>query len=317
MLGTYSIISPVRNEAKYLPRTITSIVRQKQQPLEWIIVDDGSTDTTAQIAEAAAVQHSWIKVIRRQNRGFRQPGQGVVEAFNEGLAQLENKQPDFLCKMDGDLEFSPDYFVTLLREFVQNPALGMASGATYLQKAGGKIVQEKVAPNFVVGPIKLYRRACFEDIGGLEPHLGWDTIDVYRARMQGWETANYRNLIVLHLRQMGTAKGIVWGKMKTGMGEHYYGSHPLFVLARCLYRMTERPYGIIGLSIALGYLQALVLRKPRIKDPQFIKFLRMEQLSRLQQMFMPWKRRSHRHASALVKSLPQPAEISSSAFTQI
>jgi glycosyltransferase involved in cell wall biosynthesis len=290
MLGTYSIISPVRNEAQYLPRTIQSVVRQQHRPVEWVIVDDGSSDSTAAIAEAAAVQHPWIKVIRRSNRGFRQPGQGVVEAFNEGVAQLANKQPDFLCKMDGDLEFGADYFVTLLREFALNPRLGMASGSTYLESSSGKLVREKVAPNFVVGPIKLYRRACLEEIGGLEPHLGWDTIDVYRARMCGWQTANFPELKVIHLRQMGTAKGIVWGKMKTGIGEYYYGSHPLFVLARCLYRMSERPYGVIGISIALGYLRSLLSRARRIDDPEFIRFLREDQMSRLRQMLTPWKR---------------------------
>ncbi len=290
MLGTYAIISPVRNEAKYISRTIQSVVRQQRRPEEWVIVDDGSTDQTAQIAEEAAANHTWIKVIRRQDRGFRQPGQGVVEAFNEGLANLENKMPDFICKMDGDLEFEADYFVTLLREFAQRPRLGMASGTTYLQQPSGKLMREKVAPNFVVGPIKLYRRTCLEEIGGLEPHLGWDTIDVYRARMRGWETANSPELKVIHLRQMGAAKGLVWGKMKTGMGEHYYGSHPLFVIARCFYRMTEKPFGIIGLSIGLGYLLARVRRERRLNDAAFIKFLRDDQLSRLRQLVMPWKR---------------------------
>ncbi|MEK7728862.1 MAG: glycosyltransferase family A protein [candidate division KSB1 bacterium] len=308
MLGTYSIISPVRNEAKYLDRTIQSLVKQMHRPEEWIIVDDGSSDATMKIAEAAAAQHPWIKVIQRADRGFREPGRGVVEAFNEGLAQLSNMQPDFLCKMDGDLEFAPDYFVTLLREFAVRPRLGMASGVTFMQMPNGKLVQEKVAKDFVVGPIKLYRRTCFEDIGGLEPHLGWDTIDVYRARMRGWETANYPEQIVLHLRQMGAARGLVWGKMKTGMGEHYYGSHPLFVLARCFYRMSERPYGVIGLSIALGYLLALIRREKRINDLDFIKYLREEQLARLQQIFMPWKRRSPARATAFDKKLEMPAQ---------
>lgn len=307
MLGTYSIISPVRNEAKYIERTIASVTKQEHRPLEWIIVDDGSNDATPKIVEAAAAQHAWIKIIRRQNRGFRQPGQGVVEAFNEGLAQLENKRPDFVCKMDGDLEFAPDYFATLLRKFAQNPRLGMASGVTYLPLDNGKIMQEKVAPDYVVGPIKLYRRECFENIGGLEPHLGWDTIDVYRARMHGWETANYRELIVLHLRQMGTAKGIVWGKMKTGMGEHYYGSHPLFVVARCIYRMSERPYVIIGVSIALGYLQALIRREPRMNDPEFVKFLRADQLARLRRMLLPWQKNMQPRTKAMKESLASSA----------
>jgi len=303
----------VRNEAKYLERTIQSVVKQMYRPQEWIIVDDGSSDDTLKIAEAAAAQYPWIKVMQRTDRGFREPGRGVVEAFNDGLAQLTNTQPDFLCKMDGDLEFAPDYFVTLLREFAVRPRLGMASGVTFMQRANGKLVQEKVAKDFVVGPIKLYRRACFEDIGGLEPHLGWDTIDVYRARMRGWETANYSDLVVLHLRQMGTAKGIVWGKMKTGMGEYYYGSHPLFVLARCSYRMSERPYGVIGFSIALGYVLALVRRERRIADVEFIKFLREEQLARLRQIFT-WSKRAA-SAPAEPREQTAPAHASAIEFT--
>lgn len=290
MLGTYAIISPVRNEAKYLPRTIAAMVQQQHRPQEWIIVDDGSSDDTVALAQAAAAQHAWIKVVRRSDRGYREPGRGVVEAFNEGLAHLSCKTPDFICKMDGDLEFGPGYFATLLREFARRPRLGMASGTTYLCGPTGKLIAEKVAPDFVVGPIKLYRRTCFEAIGGLEPHLGWDTIDVYRARMHGWETANYPELIVIHLRQMGTAKGIVWGKMKTGMGDYYYGSHPLFVLARCLYRMSEPPYGVIGCAIGWGYLRSLLRREARLADPEFIQYLRADQIARLRALFLPWKR---------------------------
>jgi glycosyltransferase involved in cell wall biosynthesis len=292
MLGNYVIISPVRNEVKYLTRTIRSVVQQQCRPQAWVIVDDGSTDQTFELAQEAASRFAWIKAVRRTDRGFREPGCGVIEAFYDGLTQLPNQDYEFVCKMDGDLEFAPDYFSTLLQEFEQKPRLGLASGVTYLQKPSGKLVQEKVAPNFAVGPIKLYRRACFEAIGGLVPHLGWDTIDVYRARLLGWETANYPELKVIHLRQMGTARGIVWGKIKTGMGEYYYGSHPLFVIARCLYRMTERPFILNGLSIGIGYVQAWLRREPRLDDPAFVSFLRADQLSRLRKIITPWRKSS-------------------------
>lgn len=290
MLENYTIISPVRNEEKYLARTIQSVVSQKQRPVEWVIVDDGSVDATLALAQEAAARFSWIKVVQRTDRGFREPGRGVVEAFYDGMAQLTVKDAGFICKMDGDLEFEADYFSTLLQEFSQRPKLGMASGVTYLRQSTGKLIQEKVAADYVVGPIKLYRRTCLEDIGGLVPHLGWDTIDVYRARQRGWQTANFPELKVIHLRQMGTARGIMWGKMKTGMGEYYYGSHPLFVVARCLYRMTERPFLINGLSIGLGYLQALLRREARLDDPAFVAFLRDDQLSRLRRLLRPWKK---------------------------
>ncbi len=292
MLGTYAIISPVRNEEKFLSRTLESIINQQIRPVEWIIIDDGSSDRTLEIAQAAAAEHSWIKVFRRTDRGFREPGRGVVEAFNEGLSHLSRKQAEFVCKMDGDLEFGSEYFVTLLREFRANPRLGMASGNTYIRAESGKLIMEKAAPGFVVGPIKMYRRACFEDIGGLEPHLGWDSIDVYRSRMRGWETQNFPGLQVIHLRTMGTAKGIVWGKMRTGYDDYYLGYHPLFMFVRCLYRMSDRPLGINGIAIGLGYLRAWLTRKERIADAEFIAFVRAEQRARLLRMFMSWRRGS-------------------------
>jgi N-acetylglucosaminyldiphosphoundecaprenol N-acetyl-beta-D-mannosaminyltransferase len=281
--------------------TIEAVLRQKHRPVEWVIVDDGSTDNTANIAEEAALTYPWIKVVRRKNRGFREPGRGVVEAFYDGLNQLTYKTPDFICKMDGDLEFDADYFETLIRKFIDNPQLGMASGATYLRHPSGKLIPEKVANGFVVGPIKLYRRSCLEDIGGLEPHLGWDSIDVYRARMRGWETTNFPGLKVIHLRQMGTARGIVWGKIRTGMGDYYIGSHPLFVAARCLYRMTERPFVVNGLSIGLGFLRSFLRREPRIEDPKLITFLRNDQVLRLRQMLL-LRRREHGTARGLAHS---------------
>lgn len=290
MLGKYAIISPVRDEEQYIERTLQSVIDQTYRPVEWVIVDDGSTDRTAAIVRHAAAEHPWIKLVLRRDRGQRQPGQGVVEAVNYGRERLSCGRVDFICKMDGDLEFGPYYFETLLMDFIRIPRLGMASGNTYIYSNENELVQENAASGFVVGPIKLYRMKCFEAIGGLEPHLGWDTIDNYKARMHGWETRNYPDLRVIHLRPMGTAKGIVWGKMRTGRGDYYTGTHPLFEIVRSLYRMGDYPFVLNGLSIALGYLKAMLRREQRIADPEFIRFIRKDQLERLKRMVMPWRR---------------------------
>jgi len=279
----------VRNEGRYISRTIDSILCQSCRPKEWIIVDDGSSDSTAEIVREAAAHAWWIKLVQRKDRGAREPGKGVVEAFYDGLRHLSGPK-DFICKMDGDLEFGADYFEKLLQAFRANPRLGMASGNTYLRGQSGKLVMEKAAPGFVVGPIKLYRRACFEDIGGLVPHLGWDSIDVYRARLRGWETASFPELRVIHLRTMGTARGIFWGKMRTGFGDYYIGSDPWFEIVRCFYRMFDRPFMMNGLAIGLGYLQAMLQRRDRIDDVELIAYVRADQRERLRQLLLPWKR---------------------------
>ena len=115
----YVIISPVRDEEANLARTIESMLRQTVQPRDWVIVNDGSTDGNAEIADTYARQHDWIRVFHRENRGFRKAGGGVVDAFNDGYRILRSNDWDFIVKLDGDLSFSPEYFESCFRAFEQ------------------------------------------------------------------------------------------------------------------------------------------------------------------------------------------------------
>ncbi len=275
-------VSPARDEEVTLERTIDAMVAQTRRPRRWIIVDDGSTDRTAQIAAEAAKRHDWIRVIRREDRGFRRLGGGVIEAFDEGLRSADVDY-DFLAKVDVDLEFPPTYLETLMQYFETDPELAAASGKVYLA-ADGTLVENFMVDEMVAGQFKVYRRRAFEAIGGFVREVMWDGIDFHRARLEGWRTRSIDdpNLRITELRAMGASdRSIYRGRLRWGRGQWFMGSSPLYVLASGAFRMRERPYVIGGLLIVLGYLWAALRGDPRYEDERFRRELRRWQKARL------------------------------------
>jgi glycosyltransferase involved in cell wall biosynthesis len=299
-IPTMLIISPVKDEAAYLSRTIESMVRQTVKPTVWLIVDDGSVDETGALADAAAERHPWIQVLHRQAGTQRRVGPGVVDAFNSGLALFDLDQFDFVCKLDGDLEFPPNYFEELLRRFEANPRLGTASGKTHIP-VGDRFVLERTGDQFSHGVAKLYRRECFQEIGGFVRQVMWDGIDCHRCRMLGWEAVSYSDpeLAIKHLRIMGSSyKSIYHGRMRWGRGQYFMGTHPLYVTAISVYRMAERPWILGGFSLFLGYWKAAFERMPRYDDPEFRHHLHRWQFAELRRLLSkPFRRK--RHSSSL------------------
>ena len=225
------IVSPVKDEAEYLERTIASIAAQTVLPTLWLIVDDGSQDATGAIADAAARAHPWIRVLHRPPRSTRSVGPGVVEAFYAGLATVDGDDFDFdfLCKLDGDLEVAPDYFARLYALFAADPALGTASGKVYVPRDGAMVL-ERTSDQFSIGAAKLYRRACFEQIGGFVPEVMWDGIDCHRCRMLGWRAISVPDpaLAITHHRPMGSShRSIYHGRRRWGRGQFFMGTHPV------------------------------------------------------------------------------------------
>lgn len=281
------IVSPVRNEAEYLQRTIDSMVAQTVLPAKWLIVDDGSTDATPDIVERAAETHGWISLYRRPDRGVRRVGGGVVDAFNDGLAQADLDDFDYVCKLDGDLELPPHYFELLYERFEANPRLGTASGKSWIF-VGDRLVWERSSDEMSQGQTKLFRVSCFREIGGFVSEVMWDGIDCHRCRMLGWEAASYRDpeLRFIHLRPMGSSfRSIYRGRLRWGYGQYFMGTHPLYLGAIVAYRMFERPWVAGGLLIGAGYLNAWIRRKPRYDDPAFRRHLRKWQRAKLAGLF--------------------------------
>jgi glycosyltransferase involved in cell wall biosynthesis len=280
----YILISPVRNEEQYLRDAIRSIAAQTVLPLEYILVDDGSTDGTMGIIQEAMSQHPWIHCVKRADRGFRKLGGGVVEAFYDGYGAIRSGEYDFVCKIDGDITLGAKYFETLLGKFEQDPSLGAASGKIFLDLGDGKLTEERIADESVFGGMLFLSRECFEAIGGFVSEVMWDGICFHRCRMEGYRTRSFPDaeLMIYDHRMIGSSdKGIVRGRIRWGWGQYFMGTHPLYMLAIGVYRMAERPFVIGGLLIMLGYLKGWITRTPRYGHPGFRDSLHAWQMERL------------------------------------
>jgi biofilm PGA synthesis N-glycosyltransferase PgaC len=274
------IISPCRDEEQFVRFTLDSVVNQTCRPDLWIIVDDGSRDRTAEIVASYAAEHPWIRLVRRRRGGGRRLGPGVVNAFKAGLASLGNEPFDVISKLDCDVDFGAATFASILAHF-DDPRVGMASG-TSLLLVGDKLVSERYASYHVPGQAKFYRRACFRDIGGLQCVYGWDIIDETDARRHGWLTLSDPEIIIVHHRLQGSSFGGLRGRIIWGQGAYAIGSHPLFALARGIYRMAERPWVIGGLALIWGFFSSYFNPEiQRTPDREVIRYLRREQLYRL------------------------------------
>lgn len=278
----YVVITPVRNEVRNLPRTIESFVGQTIRPAAWVIVDDGSTDGTSAIADEAAAKIDWIKVIHRKDRGFRQPGTGVVEAINEALEVTQSGEWDFFAKLDGDLAFAPDYMEACLAEFGKSPRLGIGGGVICREADGELVVESKGDPAFHVrGATKIYRRECWQQLGGLMKAPGWDTIDEVKANFLGWETRTFPQIKIHQLKDTGSADGKWRNWVKNGLANYITGYHPLFMAVKCARRVFRRPYGIAAGALAWGFLGGYLNRTPRVEHAELIRYLHEQQFRKL------------------------------------
>jgi biofilm PGA synthesis N-glycosyltransferase PgaC len=284
----YVVITPVRDEEAYLRLTIESIVEQTIRPVEYVVVNDGSKDKTGEIIEEYARQYSWIRAVHREDRGFRKWGAGIIEAFYDGFRALTCTDWEFMAKFDGDLSFGPDYFAGMFDKFRQNPRLGIGGGFLYHVEDGQTTLEGH--PTFHVrGGAKLYRRACWDGIGGLWVGPGSDTVDEVKANMLNWQTQSFRDLQIQHHRWTGAAYGRWGGIVKNGKTDYVSGYHPLFVAAKSVSRLWKRPYVVGSVALSYGYLCAFMQKTPRVNDPLLIRYLQQQQLAKLCGRETIWK----------------------------
>lgn len=281
-----AIISPVRDEARYVRNALEAMLAQTVRPQEWLFVDDGSTDGTRFIIDQYAEKHSWIRIVSRENRGFRQLGSGVIAAFDFGRERLLNPDYRYIAKLDGDMSFPPKYLEVALARLESDPQLAAISGKVFRPENGG-FVEEFIIDEMVAGQFKLYKRAAFDDIGGFTQTILWDGIDIHRCRMKGYKTLSFHHpdARLIHHRLMGSSDSSVFrGRVRLGRGVWFMGYHPLYAIASGLFRMHERPYVIGGLIIVASYLYAALCREPQFADEDFIRALRRWQWQQLRML---------------------------------
>jgi biofilm PGA synthesis N-glycosyltransferase PgaC len=277
----YLLISPCRDEAQYLRRTLDSVAAQSVPPTLWVVVDDGSTDETPAILEEYVRRLPYLRVVRRTDRGRRQVGPGVIEAFYAGLENVRLEDFDYLCKLDMDLDLPAGYFELLMQRMETNPRLGTSSGRPwFVHPWTGALVPEHCADDMSVGMTKFYRVACFKEIGGFVRQVMWDGIDCHRARMLGWiaESVDLEAARFLHLRPQGASqKGIWTGRLRAGFGHYFMGTSPLYHLAVVIYLLPAHPAVIGSVAMLWGYLRSWLKGVPRYDDLEFRRFLRSYQ----------------------------------------
>jgi biofilm PGA synthesis N-glycosyltransferase PgaC len=284
----YAIITPARDEEAFIEKTIASVASQSILPLYWVIVDDGSRDRTGEIIDAYAAKYPWIIARHRPNRGFRQAGGGVIATFNDGYAQLPDSNWDFLVKLDADLSFSDDYFERCFAEFAADPRLGIGGGGIYHEEKGRLVLEPN--PQFHVrGATKIYKKACWEALGGLVQAPGWDTIDELKANMLGWSTRTFADLRLSHYRFTGSADGAWRDCIKNGRANYITGYHPLFMLLKCARRVPKKPYVTGSAGLLWGFVSGYLRRIPRVQDANLIRYTRVQQMRKMMMLESIWK----------------------------
>lgn len=288
------LISPVRNEEAHIERIADAVARQTRRPDLWVVVDDASTDRTPEILTTLAERIGFLRVV---NRRIAQRRTGPIKdrlataaearAFNLGLNSVQWKSFTHIAKLDGDTELPPHYFECLLSEFKLDPKLGLAGGvyADRNPNSGGDDWQVVPIPSayHVPGTLKCYSLSCLQAVGGVRERLGWDTIDETYARMRGYRTRAFPNLVALHHRPWGSADGTLRGRARHG--ECAYIAHFTlpWVALRAFKVARARPRVLSGLAYLFGYLRSSVRRVPRVEDPAFRRFVRRELRERMKQ----------------------------------
>jgi glycosyltransferase involved in cell wall biosynthesis len=280
---TYVLITPARNEEAYIEKAIRSVISQTVLPMKWIIVSDGSTDRTDDIVKKYLSANPWMEFIRMPDERDRSFAAKVL-CFNEGYQRIKNLHYDIIANLDADISFDKNYFEFLLNKFREFSDLGVA-GTPFVEESGYSTITDSFeGETHVAGGCQLFRRECFDDVGGYIPVKGGgiDWIAVTTARMKGWRTRSYKEKQFLHYRGLGTAKTNVLGSgFAYGKKDYFLGGHPLWEVVRCTYRMTKKPYIVGGLALIAGYLSAWIRRQKRPVSAELMKFHRHEQMDKL------------------------------------
>ncbi len=280
-LLTYVLITPARNEATFIEKTIQSMIAQTHRPLKWVIVNDGSTDGTDEIVKKYTAECPWIELVRMPERRERHFA-GKVYAFDAGRARVADLDYDVIGNLDGDTSFENDYFEFLLSKFAENPELGVAG--TPFREGTLQYDYRFTSIEHVSGQIQMFRRKCFEDIGGYVPIKtgGIDLVAVITARMKGWQTRSFLEKTYDHNRKMSSANHSALGiAYNGGRTDYTHGCDPLWEVFRSMYQMTRPPILLGGALCLMGYLWAMVTRRERVVSHEMIRFRKMEQRRRL------------------------------------
>jgi biofilm PGA synthesis N-glycosyltransferase PgaC len=283
------VVSPVHNEAPHIARVARAVAAQRRPPDAWVVVDDASTDETRELLEQLRGELDFLTVLnapRAEDGSDRLVLANEVRAFNHGLQSVGWRSFTHVAKLDGDVELPPEWYATLLARFDEDPALGVACGQLE-EILDGRPQTIPIPSHHVHGALKLYSLPCFLEIGGIQPRLGWDTIDETYARMHGWRTCSFPEPVALHHRPFASRDGLLRGRARHGACAYIAHQSLPWVTARAVKVGRARPVGLGGAAFLYGYLRAAVDGTARVEDPALRRFVRSELRTRVLRAVAP------------------------------
>lgn len=282
----FVLITPARNEERYIEATIQSVVSQSLKPLKWLIISDGSTDRTAEIVTRYTDEYDFIELMALPPGEQRNFG-SKVRAINNGFKDLQSLQFEYFGNLDADITLETDYYERVVNTFQKNPRIGIAGGIIHDVIDG--IPKAPIGSKDNVGcAIQMFRRQCYIDIGGYLPleKGGEDTIAEVMAKIKNWEVVVLEDLKVYHHRRMGTGHAqLLIARFQYGIEEYYCGSLPMFVFVKSIYRFREKPYVLAGFMRLLGFIYACILKNKRQVPDDVVQAIRQNQKQKLRNFF--------------------------------
>lgn len=268
----YYIVIPAHNEEAFMALTLQSLADQTVLPTKAVIVNDNSTDKTADIVLAFAEKHPWISLLNATSDAIHLPGSKVILAFQKGLETLDD-QYDIMVKADADLIFPPNYFETIINHFQSDDKIGMVGGFAYIEKNGEWLLENLTDKDHIRGAFKAYRKATFQQIGGLKPAMGWDTVDELLCKFYKWKVVTDESLKVKHLKPTG-ANYNQTARYKQGEAFYTLG-YGFFITAIASLKLAMRKgKPLLFLDYIKGFWKAKSANKPLLVTEAQAKFIR-------------------------------------------
>lgn len=268
----YYIVIPAHNEEKFIGLTLNSLLAQTVSPSKIVVVNDNSTDATAEIVSGFCAKHSFISIIENKSAAMHMPGSKVIMAFQQGFNVLDDGF-DLIVKLDGDLILPVNYFEQIIKHFNSDASIGMAGGFAYIEKNGDWILENLTDKDHIRGAFKAYRKACFKQIGGLKPAMGWDTVDELLCKFYGWKVTTDSNLKVKHLKPTGAnynkAARYKQGEAFYSLG---YGFWLTSIASLKLAFLKQRP--LLFADYLKGFWMAKLAKKQLLVTAEQAKFIR-------------------------------------------
>ena len=275
----YALVTAARDEAANLPRLAESLFAQTVVPHDWVVIDNGSTDETREIAFSVSTSCSWVHVLELPGERTPRRGAPIVRAFMDGVATLA-PLPEIVVKLDADVSMESDYFARLLEEFESDPTLGIASGTCW-ELQNGSWRPQHVTRDHARGAVRAYQRECLSAVLPLVERVGWDGIDELEAQTRGWRVRSFPDLPFHHHRSLGRRERRAPMWVEQGDMAHFMGYRPSYLVARAAYRALRDP---VAVAMLYGYTLAALRRSPQYHDAAVRQLLRNEQsLRRLPQ----------------------------------